>query len=464
LTDLPAKLERGAFRTDQFDELVIEAVDEQSLREARKRNVARMRLLWSSRRFLIRATAWGLVAATAIAFLIPKKYEAAVRLMPPDQGSGTGAALLAAISSRVGENLTSVAQGMLGTKTTGDLFVGILRSNAVEDDLISKFGLQKLYHDRYIEDARKDLVNHTDIAADQKSGIISVFVTDRDPKRAAAMSQEYVDKLNWIVTDLSTSAAHKERVFLDQRLQQVKGDLEWSEKQFSDFASQKGAIDIPAQGKAMVESAAALQGQLIAAESELQGIRQIYTDNNARVRSLQARVNELRGQLEKVGGTNATGQSAANELYPSLRELPALGVTYADLLRRTKVEEAVFEALTQEDELAKVEEAKEIPSVKLLDQPEVPQKASFPPRGPIIILGTILAFVFGPTWVLANSAWKEVHPNDPRKSLTIEVWRDVRGSLPWVSGNGLSRGKDREPADTLRERLSGGGQNEPNQS
>jgi capsule polysaccharide export protein KpsE/RkpR len=463
LTDLPAKLERGAFRTDQFDELVIEAVDEQSLREARKRNVARIRLLWSSRRFLIRATAWGLVAATAIAFLIPKKYEAAARLMPPDQGSGTGAALLAAMSSRVGENLTSVAQGMLGTKTTGDLFVGILRSNAVEDDLISKFGLQKLYHDRYIEDARKDLVNHTDIAADPKSGIISVIVTDRDPKRAAAMSQAYVDKLNWIVTDLSTSAAHKERVFLDQRSQQVKGDLEWSEKQFSDFASQKGAIDIPAQGRAMVESAAALQGQLIAAESELQGIRQIYTDNNARVRSLQARVNELRGQLEKVGGTNATDQSAAHELYPSLRELPALGVTYADLLRRTKVEEAVFEALTQEDELAKVEEAKEIPSVKLLDQPEVPQKESFPPRGPIIILGTMLAFVFGPTWVLANSAWREVHPNDPRKSLTREVWQDVRGSLPWVSGNGLSRGQDRESTDMLRERLSGGGQNKTNQ-
>jgi len=284
LTDVPTQIEKRGFDTDRLDELVIEAVNEQELREARERMVARMRLLWANRRFLIRATAWGLVAATIIAFLIPKRYEAVARLMPPDQASGTGAAMLAALSSRVGESLTSVAQGMLGTKTTSDLFEGILKSDAVKDDLINKFNLQKLYGDRYIEDARKDLDNHTDISANQKSGIISLIVTDHDPKRAAAMAQEYIDKLNWVVTDLSTSSAHRERVFLDQRLQQVKSDLESSEEQFSEFASQKDAIDIPAQGKAMVGVAATLQGQLIAVESELQGLRQIYTDNNPRVR------------------------------------------------------------------------------------------------------------------------------------------------------------------------------------
>jgi uncharacterized protein involved in exopolysaccharide biosynthesis len=459
LTDLPAKLQRHGFETDDFNELVIEALDEQSLREARERNVARMRLLWSSRRFLFRAAAWGLVIATVIAFLIPKSYEAAARLMPPDQASGVGAAMLAALSSRVGESLTSAAQGVLGTKTNGDLFVGILRSDAVEDDLIEKFDLQKLYRDRYIEDARKDLAKHTVISVDQKSGIISVVVTNHDPKRAAAMAQEYVEKLNRVVSDLSTSSAHRERVFLDQRLQQVKSDLESSERQFSEFASEKGAIDIPVQGKAMVEAAAALQGQLIAAESELQGLRQIYTDNNTRVRSLHARTDELRGALEKIGGTKASDTSSAQELYPSLRELPLLGVTYADLLRRTKVEEAVFEVLTQQDELAKVEEAKEIPSVKLLDPPKVPQKRSFPPRVAIMFVGPILAFALGGTWILTNSAWKAVLPNDPRKSLTIQIWSDLRRSLPWGSRNGTSVEPDEQLTDKLSARLGDGEQN-----
>jgi uncharacterized protein involved in exopolysaccharide biosynthesis len=456
LTELPAKLEKGGFESDQLDELIIEAVDEQSLREARERSAMRLRLLWNNRRFLMRVTACGLVTTTAIAFLIPNRYQSAARLMPPDQSSGTGtSAMLAALSGRMGENLTSVAQGMLGTKTSGDLFVGILKSDAVDDDLINKFKLQQRYRDRYIEDTRKDLANHTDISVDQKSGIISVVVTDRDPKFAAAMAQEYVDKLNWVVTDLSTSSAHKERVFLDQRLQEVKSDLESSEKQFSEFASEKGAIDIPTQGKAMVEAAASLQGQLIAAESELQGLRQIYTDNNARVRSVQARVNELRGALEKIGGGSASAKSSAQELYPSLRELPLLGVTYADLLRRTKVEEVVFETLTQEDELAKVEEAKEIPSVKLLDAPEVPQKKSFPPRAPIMIFGATLAFVLAVTWILADSAWKAIQPSDPRKSLTSEVWSDLRGSFPRVLRNGSSAGSAIQPTNELKDRVGG---------
>jgi uncharacterized protein involved in exopolysaccharide biosynthesis len=455
LSQLPAKLERTGVETDRLDELVIEAVSEQELREARERRVARLRLLWASRRFLIRSTAWGLVLGVVIAFLIPKRYQATAQLMPPDQESGTGAAMLAALSSRVGGGLASMAQGALGMRTTGDLFVGILKSDSVRDELIQKFSLLKVYHDRYATDARKDLAEHTDISEDQKSGIITVTVTDHDPRRSAAMTAEYVRELNWMVNHQSTSSAHRERIFLDQRLEQVKGDLESAEQQFSRFASQNHAIDIPTQGKAMVEAAATLQGELIAAEAELQSLRQIYMDDNARVRSAQARVSELQGALQRIGGTNATDESSAKELYPSLRELPLLGVTYADLLRRTKVEEAMFETLTQEDELAKVEEAREIPSVRLLDAPDVPQKKSFPPRLLITCLVASLAMVLSAAWILIDSSWKKVESADPRKSLAIEVWSDLRGSLRWSSRNGSSSLSENKVAHQIAKELGG---------
>ncbi|HVB99460.1 MAG TPA: GNVR domain-containing protein [Candidatus Dormibacteraeota bacterium] len=441
MSDLPAKPVRNHFEPRQPDELGIEAIDEQSIQEARERRAARALLLWNRRRFLLWAFLGGLVVAGAIAFLIPKSYQSTARLMPPDQGSGVGASMLAALSNQVGSGLTSLAESALGTKTNGDLFLGILESETVRDDLIHKFHLQQLYHDRYIEDARKDLAKHTSISADSKTGIISITVTDHDPKRAAAMAQEYVNELNWVTTHLNTSSAHRERVFLDQRLRQVKTSLESAEKRFSQFASQKGAIDIPEQGKAMVEAAAKLQGQLIAAQSELNGFRQIYTDNNVRVRSLQARVDELRSSLEKIAGKNTDQKSSARQIYPSLRELPLLGVTYADLLRQMKVEEAVFETLTEEDELAKVQEAKEVPSVKVLDPPLVPDRKSFPPRGLIMALGAMLSFVFGAAWILAGSAWEAVDPNDPRKAAAIVVWSDVHSSLPWGSRNGSSNGK-----------------------
>src|SRR6185312_8644126 len=140
----------------------------------------------------------------------------------------------------------------------------------------------------------------------------------------------------------------------------------------------------------------ALEGQLIGAQTELESLRQIYADGNVRVRSTQAKVDELRHQLEKMGGkfdSNVpTGTSRDDQsMYPSIRRLPLLGVKYADLYRATKVEEAVFETLTQEYELAKVQEAKETPSVKVLDPPNIPEKKSYPPRLLVMVLGTMLS-------------------------------------------------------------------------
>lgn len=435
------------------EELLIEAFDEQALREARERQAARARLLWNKRRFLVSVVVCGLLLATAIAFLIPKRYESTAELMPPDQDTGMGATMLAALSNQVGSGLASMAQNVLGVQTSGGLFVGILKSDTVRDDVIHKFDLQKVYKTHYIEDTRKALSEHTNISEDTKSGIISIGVLDHNPQRAAAMAKEYVRELNWVVVHLNTSSAHRERVFLDQRLKQVKANLEDSEKKFSQFASKKGAIDIPEQGKAMVTAAATLQGQLIATEAELQSMRQIYTSKNVRVQSLQAQVNELRQQLAKLAGVGANENSSAQQLYPSLRQLPLLGVTYADLLRRMKVEEAVFETLTQEDELARVQEAKDTPSVKVLDQPLVPQKKSFPPRLLIMVLGTMLAFVFGSAWILGSSAWEAVDPLDPRKAVVIEVWGDVHAMLPWNAQNGSSGSG---PRHWLRERFRRG--------
>ena len=168
--------------------------------------------------------------------------------------------------------------------------------------MIQQFDLQKVYGDRRMEDARKDLAERTGISVDRKSQIITLTVTDHDPKRAAAMGEAYVEELNRLVAELSTSSARRERIFLEERLKAVNQDLESAEKDFSQFASKNAAIDVKEQGKAMVEAAATLQGQLIAAESELEGLKQIYTDNNVRVRSVKARIDELKHQLEKLGG------------------------------------------------------------------------------------------------------------------------------------------------------------------
>jgi capsule polysaccharide export protein KpsE/RkpR len=422
------------------------------------RLVPRLRLLWDNRSSLFRVALYSLVASTVVAFLIPNKYESTTRLMPPDNQSASSiATAVAAISGGLSgalSGLGGISGDLLGLKSTSDIFVGILSSRTVQDKLIQQFNLKKVYSVRRMVDARKALTNHTDISVDRKSQIISITVTDRDPIRAQAMGQAYVEELNHLVAELSTSSARRERIFLEARLQTVNKDLESAEKDFSQFASKNTTIDIKEQGKAMVEAAAALQGHLIAAESELEGLRQIYTDNNVRVRSLRARIEELNRELEKVGGkgedlSTPEGQQQ-DSLYPSIRKLPLLGVDYADLYRRTRVQEVVFETLTKEYELAKIQEVKEIPVVKVLDSPNVPDKKSFPPRLIIMILGTTLALAGAVTWIFGKVAWDQTNSDDARKLFAQEVFTTFRASIQKFgrdgsrsNGSGNHSGKER---------------------
>jgi uncharacterized protein involved in exopolysaccharide biosynthesis len=403
------------------------------------KSLERLQLLWDQRRFLMRTAAVGLVAATVMAFLIPKRFTSTAQLMPPDQGPGsTGIAMMAALAGKAGGSLGSIGSELLGLKTTGDLFIGILQSRTVNDDVIGKFGLRKVYGEKRWEDARKELAERTSFSQDRKSELITISVTDHSAQRAQQMAQEYIEQLNNVVTTLNTTSAHRERVFLEGRLNQVQHGLEAAEKAFSQFASRNTTIDIEAQGKAMIEAGATLQGQLIAAQTELEGLRQIFTDNNVRVRETQARIDELNRQLRKLGGKAGADITGPQDgaLYPSIRQLPVLGVPYADLYRRMKVQEAVFETLTQQYELAKVEEAKETPSVKVLDPPDLPEKKSFPPRIVIVLVGTMLACLFAVAWVLAHRAWDAIESTDARKIFAYQVWGDVRAGLPAILTNG----------------------------
>lgn len=446
--------------------------------DSRELQAERFRLLWERRRFLLRATAIGLLASTLVAFLIPSSYTSTAQLMPPDQQSTSALAMMAGMASmtaKAGGGLGTIAGDLLGIKSSGALFVGVLRSQSAQDRLVDEFALRKVYRERLQIDARKKLDDNTSISEDRKSGIISISVTDHNPQRAAAIANAYVDELNSLVAQLSTSSAHRERVFLEERLKVVKRDLDEAVNQLAQFSSKNSTLDIQQEGKAMLDAAGFIAAQLIAAQSQLEGLRQIYTDSNSRVRAMQARVDELRHQLEKLGGTqsnprkNSPGSTLAKNQaadpppgqvgdppadpsadpeaaragampYPTIRNLPLLGAKYSDYYRRAKIQETVFELLTQQYELAKVQEAKETPSVKVLDPGTIPEKKSFPPRLLIIFLGTVLATSMSAVWLLGSKQWRQADANDPRKLLAQEIVATAKARIPWSTRNGDSAG------------------------
>lgn len=426
---------------------------EMPLEDSREWQAEQLRLLWGRRRFFFRAVAAGLLVSTLVAFLIPKSYTSTTQLMPPDPQSTSGMAMMAAMAAKAGGGLAGVAGDLLGLKSSGALFIGVLRSQTSQDRLIQQFDLRKVYGTRLVVDTRTRLDENTTISEDKKSGIITISVTDHSPQRAAALAGAYVDQLNTLVSELSTSSAHRERVFLEERLKVAKQDLDDASNQLAQFSSKNNTLDIQQEGKAMLDAAGTIAGEMIAAQSELEGLRQIYTDNNSRVRSLNARVAELRRQLEKLGGTQANGvngTSASLEQsgdpsaakaggglpYPTIRSLPLLGAKYADYYRRAKIQETVYELLTEQYELAKVQEAKETPSVKVLDPARIPEKKSFPPRLVIMFLGTFLVFAMSVVWVLGSTRWEEADPQDPRKILALEVAGALKARMPWASRNG----------------------------
>jgi capsule polysaccharide export protein KpsE/RkpR len=403
--------------------------------------VTRATLLWNRRRLLLRVAAIALIASSVLAFVIPKRYKAIARIMPPEQQS-TGAMMLAALAARSGGlgAIGTLAGDLLGGHSTTALLIDLLHSGTVSGHLIDQFDLQHLYHSRYRVDAAKHLARRTSISDDKKSGVITLEVQDNSPTRARDLAQAYLDELNKLVNHTTTSTAHRERIFIEQRLNSVQQDLEQAEIDLSEFSSKNSTIDIKEQARAMVDAGARVQGELLVAQSGLQSLRQIYGDGNVRVRETEARINSLQHELEKMAGSSAAptsetslapvtdtkGGADSSSLYPQLRQLPRLAVPYADLYRRVRVQETVFELLTQQYEMARIEEAKDIPVVSVIDPPGVPEKKSFPPR--LLLIAFLTAATLGLTsaWILACDSWVKMSSDDPRKLLGSEVFAVLR--------------------------------------
>jgi capsule polysaccharide export protein KpsE/RkpR len=362
-------------------------LDDVSLAEwhAVRRQSARLRklrLLWAKRELILCWALTGCCTAIAMALVIPKQYVSAGKLIPPEAPS----------ANKLAGGFGSIAGGLIGVSSSGALLIALMRSRTVEDRIIDRFNLKQVYQVRLRQDAHRRLKAKTNFNLEPKSGIVALSVTDGDPERAAAMACAYIEELDILMAPLNNSSAHRERVFLQERMQAVTVAMETAEKDFSEFASQYGAMDIAEQGRVMIDGSVRLRGELIAKELQLEEVRQIYPDSSPRVHVLQARISELVNQQKRLvgryGGKSFAHEENAGSSFPSLRQLPILGVPYEMKFQKLKMEEAVYETLRQKFDSAKMREARENPAVEGLDLPVVPERKSFPPRLLIIATGT----------------------------------------------------------------------------
>jgi tyrosine-protein kinase Etk/Wzc len=383
-------------------------------------------IIWKLRRTFIKFYIPAVFIGTVLIFLIPKHYEAIATLMPPDSNSLSILGLLMGssdTSSRGGSDASSAGGAigsLLGLNSTGQLYVRALGSRTVADHIIQQFDLMNVYKKKYIEDGRKALARRTDIVESKKSGTIEVKVTDTDPNRAAAMAKAYVTELDKLMIDVDHQAARQEREVTAQRVQQAEMEEEAATKELAEFSSKNTVLNPDDQVKATVEKSAAIEGQLIAAQSDQKSLEALYTPNNQRVYSGRARIEELKKALNRANSAGL-GTSSQEVESPSVRKLPLLGIQYSNLYRKVKVRETVLRVLTQEYELARIREDHNVSTVSVLDPVVVPTKKSFPPRSLFILLWSLLCFFAITYLVKLLDWWEQAAACEPWKALLQPV-------------------------------------------
>lgn len=385
--------------------------------------------VWKERFTLFRFTGGGMIFMIVLALMSKNVYTATATLMPPDGSSSSnlGALLMGGGASY------GMASSFLGLRTPSAIFIAVLGSNTVQKDVVEKQELVKEFKMHTEPEAARRLSGMTHVTDDVKSGIVKISVQTNDPKLSARLVQQYIESLNAAVTDSSTSQARRERIFLEERLTQIKKDLDVSSKALSQFSTKNHTFDVESQAKGTVDASMRLQAQLLLAKSELASLKQAYADSNVRVRAANARVAELQKALDQMvtGPSLDSATRVPGQEYPSLDQLPTLGLTYMDLARRAKVDELLWETLTKQYEAAKVQEAKEIPTVRVLDPPVVPDRKSGPARSVMVLLGTFIFTVLGLVYISLRSSWRELSENDERK-------RIIRDLLRWSSSKRAS--------------------------
>lgn len=313
--------------------------------------------------------------------VIPCFYAATAKVLPP-QKDNVG---LSSILGQMGSVATMAAGAAKGNDT--ELYVSLLKSRSVGVAVIERLNLSKVYQTRTFKETWEKLDKAVKVQAG-KDGIITITAEDTNPKRAAILANTMVDELGKTMVRLNLSKASTEATFLEKRLEVVKRDLKAAEEEMRAFSKRKGIFLVETQAGATVTGIAALKREIAAKEVQLATVRASRTDENAEVLALQAAIKRLKQTVADAAGT-----SGGRDGIPAIGNVPDLGLEYTRKLRDLKAQEAIFEQLSKQYELAKLNQAKDSSSLQILDEAVVPEFKSRPKRTTLVLMSTFVAFI-----------------------------------------------------------------------
>ena len=378
-------------------------------------------VLLKRKKLIAGVTLGGCLLSVAVALLLPPIFRAETSILPPQQSSSS---MLGQLMGQLG-GLSGIAGAAVGIKNPNELYVGMLQSRTVVDRIIDRFDLMKSYDEEYREDARKKLMKYTEVESDRKSGIITVAVEGKDPRRAADMANAFVEELRALTGGIATTEAGQRRLFFEEQLKEAKSELSRAEEVFRGFQERTGALQIDAQAKAVIEGIASLRAMIAAREVQLKVLQTYTTPRNPDFQKVEEEVRALRMELSRLEGAGGRGP---DPLMPTGR-MPAVGTEYLRKLRDLKYSETLYEQLAKQYELARIDEARDAAVIQVIDPAIPPEKKVKPRRRLIVLASTFLGFAFGVTYVLFSER--------KRRGMSLPGSRDMDRS---------NAGNDKDPA------------------
>lgn len=323
--------------------------------------------------FILRWVLVAIVLGVVVSFLLPSVYVGQTVIMPPEQNR-SGVSALAGIGELAGLG------GSLGVKTPDDIYVGLLQSDAIANDLIARFKLKERYRAKLTSDARSTLRGKVQVTSDKKSGFITVKASDKSPVFAAELANAYIDELRKLLDRLAITDAQQRRVFFQQQIDKTLSRLSEAQSAFNQAQKKSGVVSLDEQVSSTIRASADLKARIAALEVQLQSMRTYATDNNPEIQRVTAEIQAMRGQLDTIeqGDVDA---SAADE-----RSADSVALANIRAYREIKYQEALLDQFRKQLELARVDEAKEGPLIQQVDVALPPDRRSSPRRSLIVMI------------------------------------------------------------------------------
>ena len=356
-------------------------------------------VLWRYRGFIALMSVSALIVTLGFTKLMPKYYQSTAALVAPKESAG--GALLGGLGSLASLGIIQPMSGLSlpSLSPNRDLLVSVLKSRTVAEAVVAQFGLRERYKARYLEDALKRLQGLTSVGI-SKEGVISIRAEDTDPEIAASIANYHVELLDKLVSQYGSSEAGRQRAFLTEQLAHTKASLDESEDTLRRFQERNRAIVLQDQTRGAIDAAARLKGEIMAAEVQLQVIRNFATDANPEVVALRRRIDEMNrhlGQMQYGGSVDVQGVKGRDrsDFAVPFAKVPEVGLELARLTREVKVQETLVTLLVQQVEQARIAEAKDMPIVQRLDRAVPAERHSRPHLGVNLSLAAVVSLVLG---------------------------------------------------------------------